>query len=169
MKPHYEYGEEVRLIRNVRNDGTYPGMDVGTLLIRRGAVGCIYDVGTYLQDQIIYRVHFLDEGRTVGCREEELISASDPWVQNRFEFREKVIATMSLSVAGNVIVEEGLTGEVQKVMREDTNIAYHVRFGERVFLVPEACLDAYSEDSPELSAEKSPEQPDSDVVEQCHG
>ena len=77
MKPRYEYGSEVRLTRNVRNDGTYPGEEVGRLLVRRGAVGAIYDVGTYLQDQIIYRVHFLEEGRTVGCREEELILASD--------------------------------------------------------------------------------------------
>lgn len=57
--PLYEYGQAVRLIRNVRNDGTYPGKDTGALLMRRGAVGCVYDVGTYLQDQLIYRVHFL--------------------------------------------------------------------------------------------------------------
>lgn len=29
------------------------------------------DVGTFLLDQIIYSVHFLDEGRLVGCRESE--------------------------------------------------------------------------------------------------
>ena len=68
--PLYEYGQAVRLIRNVRNDGTYPGKDTGALLMRRGAQGCVYDVGTYLQDQLIYRVHFLDQGCTVGCREE---------------------------------------------------------------------------------------------------
>lgn len=147
MKPGFEYGEEVRLTRNVRNDGTYPGMEVGELLIRRGAVGCVYDVGTYLQDQIIYRVHFLDEGRTVGCREEELISAADPWLPNRYEFREKVMANMSLSVGGNVIVEEGQLGEVQRVMREPDHIAYHVRFGERTYLVPEQCLTDPVEDS----------------------
>lgn len=162
MKPRFEYGEEVRLIRNVRNDGTYPGMEVGTLLIRRGAVGCVYDVGSYLQDQIIYRVHFLDEGRTVGCREEELISASDPWIPNRFEFREKVVANMSLSVAGNVIIEEGQTGEVQKVVRDSDKVSYHVRFGERVFLVPEQCVSA-----PE---EKSADQIDTEAAKvDCNG
>ncbi len=92
MQPRFDYGEEVRLVRNVRNDGTYPGMDVGALLIRRGAVGCVYDVGTYLQDQLIYRVHFIGEGRTVGCREEELIPVDAEWIQNRFEFRDKVRA-----------------------------------------------------------------------------
>ena len=41
--PQFEYGDEVRVIRNVRNDGTYPGMDTGSLLIRRGSVGCVYE------------------------------------------------------------------------------------------------------------------------------
>ena len=58
MQPAYDYGTEVRLVRNVRNDGTYPGAEVGELLIKRGSVGCIYDVGSDLQDQIIYGVHF---------------------------------------------------------------------------------------------------------------
>ena len=145
MQPRFEYGEEVRLIRNVRNDGTYPGMDVGTLLIKRGAVGCVYDVGTYLQDQLIYRVHFIEEGRTVGCREEELIPLSEEWIQNQFEFRDRVVATMSLSVSGNVIVEQGTSGEVQKVIREPGKISYHVRFGDRLFMVPEQSLSAAEE------------------------
>ena len=46
----------MRLIRNVRNDGTFPGMDVGKLLVRRGSVGYVRDVGTFLQDQLIYSV-----------------------------------------------------------------------------------------------------------------
>ena len=50
MKPdrfdegRFEFGESVRVTRNVRNDGTYPGMDVGTLLIRRGSVGNVIEV-----------------------------------------------------------------------------------------------------------------------------
>lgn len=151
MLPRYEYGEEVRLIRNVRNDGTYPGMEVGALLIKRGAVGCVYDVGTYLQDQLIYRVHFISEGRTVGCREEELIPANDEWIQNRYEFRDKVQAIKTLAVNGEVIVAAEQTGEIQKVIREPGHIAYHVRFGERVFLVPESFLDDLEAVSEELT------------------
>ena len=142
MQPKYEYGSEVRLTRNVRNDGTFPGKEVGELLIRRGAVGCVYDVGTYLQDQIIYRVHFLDAGMTVGCREEELIDAQDEWIQNLFEFREKVVATRSLAIEGEVIVRAGDLGEVQRVLREPGRILYHARFGERTFVVPESSLEA---------------------------
>lgn len=140
MKPRYEYGTEVRLTRNVRNDGTYPGEEVGTLLIRRGEVGSVYDVGTYLQDQIIYRVHFLEAGRTVGCREEELILASDPWIPNRFEFREKVFCKIRLEIQGDLIAEQGEQGEIEKVVRTDDKLFYHARFRSRVFQMPESVL-----------------------------
>lgn len=140
--PQYEYGDEVRVIRNVRNDGTYPGMDTGTLLIRRGSVGCVYDVGTYLQDQLIYRVHFLDSGRTVGCREEELIPASEPWVPSLFEFRDNVMATRSFAVRGEVVVARGQVGSVMKVLRDLADgVQYHVHFGNgRVLQIPEQSL-----------------------------
>ena len=49
----YDYGESVRVIRNVRNDGTYPGLDVGAFLVRRGSIGYVVNVGTFLQDQVI--------------------------------------------------------------------------------------------------------------------
>lgn len=144
MKPNFEYGAEVRLTRNVRNDGTYPGEEVGSMLVRRGEVGSVYDVGTYLQDQIIYRVHFLNAGKTVGCREEELIPADAPWVPNQFEFREKVYANRTLAVKGDVIAEKGEQGEIEKIVKDDTSVSYHVRFSGRVFLIPESVLTAES-------------------------
>lgn len=141
MQPAYEYGDEVRLIRNVRNDGTYPGKEVGELLIRRGSVGCVYDVGTYLQDQLIYRVHFLDEARTVGCREEELIPASAPWVPNKYEFNEKVASRIPVVVEGETLVKEGEEGLIAKVMRGETKVAYQIHFKSgRVFQMPEAAI-----------------------------
>lgn len=142
MKPVYEYGDEVRVIRNVRNDGTYPGKEIGELLISRGAVGCVFDVGTYLQDQLIYRVHFLDENKTVGCREEELIPANDEWIPNRYEFRDKVRTTRTLASAGQVIAEQGDVGEIARVVRESGKMFYHVRFGERIFQLNEEWLYA---------------------------
>jgi nitrogen fixation protein NifZ len=147
MLPAFEYGTEVRIIRNVRNDGTYPGKEVGDLLIRRGAIGCVYDVGTYLQDQLVYRVHFMESGRTVGCREEELILASDEWIPNSFEFREKVTTKSSLSSGGTIIATQGQVGEIAKVVREPGRMFYHVRFGERIFQLPESLLEA-AEDLP---------------------
>ena len=143
MKPKYEYGSEVRLTRNVRNDGTYPGEEVGRLLVRRGEIGSIYDVGTYLQDQIIYRVHFLKAAKTVGCREEELILATDPWIPNKYEFREKVVANRTLKTSQGVIAKLGEEGEIDKIIKEEGKpVSYHVRFHGRVFQIPETFLDA---------------------------
>ena len=55
MLPRWDYGDAVRVTRNVRNDGTYPGAAVGDLLVRRGRVGHVRNVGTCLQDPIILR------------------------------------------------------------------------------------------------------------------
>lgn len=140
----WDYGESVRLIRNVRNDGTYPGLDPGAPLVRRGSIGYVVDVGSFLQDQIIYSVNFLEEGKIVGCREEELIGAEEPWTPSLFEFREKVRATKALSVAGEVLVPLGAKGEIMKVLRSAAGgVAYHVHFdclAGRVLEIPETIL-----------------------------
>jgi nitrogen fixation protein NifZ len=146
MQPQFDYGDSVRLVRNIRNDGTYPGMDIGQLIIKRGAVGCVYDVGTYLQDQLIYKVHFLNDARTVGCREEELIAADAHWIQNLFEFRDKVVAKKTLAANNEIIAEHGDCGEVQQIIRESDQIKYHVRFNGRLFLIPESSLSHHEED-----------------------
>ena len=85
MLPAWEYGDAVRVTRNVRNDGTFPGIAVGELLVRRGSVGHVVNVGTFLVDQLIYSVRFLDVDRIVGCRVEELIGADETWVPSRYE------------------------------------------------------------------------------------
>jgi nitrogen fixation protein NifZ len=137
----FEFGESVRVTRNVRNDGTYPGMEVGELLVRRGSVGNVIEVGTFLQDQIIYTVHFLQQGRMVGCRLEELIGIDEPWRPSRFEFRDKVLCCLDLAVQGEILVAKGSEGEVIKVLRENEPVQYHVLFRDRVFQVPEPALD----------------------------
>lgn len=146
MDARWDYGEAVRLTRNVRNDGTYPGLDPGAFLVRRGSIGYVVDVGTFLQDQIIYSVNFLDEGKIVGCREEELIGADEPWTPSKFEFREKVQAAKQLAVGGEVLVALGAVGEVIKVIRDAPGgVAYHVHFASlpgRVLQIPEATLAA---------------------------
>ena len=137
----FEFGEAVRVTRNVRNDGTYPGKEIGELLIRRGSVGHVIEVGTFLQDQVIYTVHFLDQGRMVGCRLEELIPADAPWNPSRFEFRDKVVCRIDLGIQGQVIVGKGSEGEVLKVLRDTVPLQYHVRFPGRTLQVPETVLE----------------------------
>ncbi len=142
MIAEFEIGDEVRVIRNVRNDGTFPGLEVGNLIMRRGSVGTVVDRGTFLQDQIVYTVHFLGDDRVVGCREEELIAADAPWNPSKFEFRDKVVALKSFAVDGEVIAEAGAEGEILKVLREtEGEMAYHVRFPGHTLQILESRLD----------------------------
>lgn len=143
MRPRFDYGDAVRVTRNLRNDGTYPGVDVGELLVRRGSVGTVINIGTFLQDQIIYTVHFIDLDRIVGCREEELIGMAEPWTPSRYETREKVAAARNLVAAGELRAAVGTVGEVLKVVRDESDgVAYHVLFGPHVVCVPESALTA---------------------------
>jgi nitrogen fixation protein NifZ len=136
----FEFGERVRLTRNVRNDGTYPGMEIGDFLLRRGCVGNVIEVGTFLQDQVIYTVHFLDQGRMVGCRAEELILADAPWNPSRFEFRDQVVCTIDLPFQDGSY-PAGTQGEVLKVLRDNQPLLYHVRFPGKTMQVPESVLE----------------------------
>jgi nitrogen fixation protein NifZ len=146
LRNKWDFGDAVRVTRNVRNDGTYPGEEIGALLIRRGAVGHVVDIGTFLQDQVIYSVHFLDEGRIVGCREEELIGAEEAWVPSEFEFRQRVRAARTLASQGEVLVASGDRGEVLRVLRDAPGgVAYHIHFDSlpgRPLMVPETALRA---------------------------
>jgi nitrogen fixation protein NifZ len=143
MLPKYEFGDEVRIIRNVRNDGTYPGVAIGTLLIRRGSTGFVMNVGTFLQDQLIYTVNILEQNKIVGFREEELIGIDEPWVPSKYESRERVRSKITLTVRGEVRVTPGMEGEILKVFRdENQGVLYHVIFHDQVLQVPEASLEA---------------------------
>lgn len=143
MLPKFQFGDEVRIVRNVRNDGTYPGLAIGTLLIRRGATGFVMNVGTFLQDQLIYTVNVLEQDKIVGFREEELIGIDEMWIPSKFESREKVRSRITLAVRGEVRVTPGMEGEILKVFRDERDgVQYHVIFHDQVLQVPEAALEA---------------------------
>ena len=145
MSFRWDLGDAVRVVANVRNDGTYAGTARGDLLIRRGSVGTVIDVGLFLQTQVIYTVHFLDADRVVGCREEELIGADEDWVPSLFESRERVRAGKTLAAAGSGIrIACGDAGEVLRVIRDEfAGVIYHVHFDGapgRTLAVPESAL-----------------------------
>lgn len=143
MLPKFEFGTEVRIVRNVRNDGTYPGMPTGQLLVRRGSTGFVTNVGTFLQDQLIYSVNFLTLNKIVGCREEELIGINEVWQPSQFESREKVRSRRTLTVGGEVRATVGMEGEILKVLRDVENgVQYQVIFHDHVLQVPESMLEA---------------------------
>ncbi len=70
--PAFMPGIKVKSIRYVKNDGTYAGRDVGEVLVRKGDVGYVRDIGTFLQRYYIYAVEFIETGIVVGMRGREL-------------------------------------------------------------------------------------------------
>lgn len=148
MSREFEYGQAVRVVRNIRNDGTYPGEARGALLVRRGSVGYVRDRGTFLQDQVIYSVHFLDQERLVGCRDGELQPAETPWIPNRFELGDRVEPRIPLGIQGRILIEPGVVGEILRVLRDHpSGVTYHVLFPGRAPLqVPETALMEAADD-----------------------
>lgn len=80
--PIFEMGEKVRLRKLIKNDGTFPGQDIGVVLAKKGDTGYVVSIGTYLQRSYIYAVHFLDTGFVIGCRRKELESVEEAHESN---------------------------------------------------------------------------------------
>ncbi|MEA5549427.1 nitrogen fixation protein NifZ [Anabaena cylindrica UHCC 0172] len=72
LPPAFEIGQKVRIRKLIKNDGTFPGQDIGAVLAQKGEVGYIASIGTYLQNTYIYAVHFLETGFVIGCKKKEL-------------------------------------------------------------------------------------------------
>jgi nitrogen fixation protein NifZ len=70
--PQFEAGDKVQSLREIRNDGTYPGLPMGAFLIHTGDVGYVKSVGTYLNRFYVYAIDFVDRGMLVGMRGHEL-------------------------------------------------------------------------------------------------
>lgn len=72
--PRFDYGEKVVSRFTVRNDGTFRGKDVGDILVRKGDVGYVASIGTFLQQYYVYGVEFVERGYRVGMKGRELTS-----------------------------------------------------------------------------------------------
>jgi nitrogen fixation protein NifZ len=146
MDALFEYGEKVRIIKNIRNDGTFMGIDRGVLLIRRGSEGYIKGIGKFLQDKVIYQVDFIEQGVTVGCRESELSNLQTPWIDRLFERGDHVIVQQSLSSEGNIVVEKGDSGIILGLKKAVNPLIYRVSFRKEKtldvnsWLIPESVL-----------------------------
>ncbi len=70
--PAFEFGEKVRARLQIRNDGTFPGKDIGDILVKKGDIGYVTGIGTFLQQFYIYSVDFYERGHKVGMRAREL-------------------------------------------------------------------------------------------------
>ena len=70
--PAFSFGQKLRANRVIRNDGTYPGKEIGDVLVKKGEVGYVVSIGTFLQQFYIYGVEFLESGYRVGMKRKEL-------------------------------------------------------------------------------------------------
>lgn len=75
--PLYEPGQRVISKKNVKNDGTMAGVEIGETVVKKGDVGYVRDIGVFLQQFYIYAVDFIERGNVVGMRERELNSGEE--------------------------------------------------------------------------------------------
>lgn len=75
--PRFDFGEKVKSRYTVRNDGTFPGREIGDILVKKGDVGYVTSIGTFLQQFYIYGVEFIDHGYRVGMKGRELESLDE--------------------------------------------------------------------------------------------
>ena len=75
--PRFAPGAKVRATKHIKNDGTYPYREIGDILVYKGDVGYVRDIGTYLQQFYIYAVEFVDRGVVVGMRGKELVALDE--------------------------------------------------------------------------------------------
>lgn len=70
--PAYRPGDRVIARKTVKNDGTMFGKEIGEIVVRKGDVGYVRDIGIFLQQFYIYAVDFVERASIVGMREREL-------------------------------------------------------------------------------------------------
>ena len=71
--PAFLPGDRVVSKKNVKNDGTMAGKEIGETVVKKGDVGYVRDIGVFLQQFYIYAVDFVDRASIVGMRERELV------------------------------------------------------------------------------------------------
>ena len=70
--PQYQWGQRVKTLIDLRNDGSYPDAAPDALLVQSGGYGEIVQVGEHVESNTpIYLVEFGDR-LVVGCLEEEI-------------------------------------------------------------------------------------------------
>ncbi|WP_444452841.1 nitrogen fixation protein NifZ [Rhodobacter capsulatus] len=70
--PAYMPGDKVIARKQVKNDGTMPGFEIGDIVVKKGDVGYVRDIGVFLSQFYIYAIDFIERGSIVGMREKEI-------------------------------------------------------------------------------------------------
>jgi len=74
LPPKFHYGEKVISRKTIRNDGTFCGKDIGEILVKKGDIGYVTSIGSFLQQFYIYGIEFVEHGYRVGMKGRELES-----------------------------------------------------------------------------------------------
>jgi len=127
-------GSEVRIVRNIRNDGSFHNLEKGALLVEAGSVGIVRTYGYFLQTQIIYQVFIPEQNRVVGVRDSEVIDSTLDWIPCLFRSMDQARLTCSLKMFGEPLASKGDVIEVHRVYRDlgDGSLSYEVKFGEHL-------------------------------------
>ena len=91
--PKFSYGEKVRSLKTIRNDGTFGGREIGDILVKKGDEGYVTSIGTFLQQFYIYGVDFIAHGYRVGMKGRELESMDVEIEEDEPAQGEAVVAT----------------------------------------------------------------------------
>lgn len=67
-------GELVWSRARIKNDGTYPHMDIGEVLVVEDDLGCVREVWSFL-GETFYTVEFFERGVVVIMRGREMVSS----------------------------------------------------------------------------------------------
>jgi len=124
----FEEGAHMRVLFDIVSDGTVCCTPRGDLVMKLGSTGYIKKRGTFLDD-IVYELDFLEEGKTVGCREHELLPAELPWSPPVFQKKDQIKAVADIKRRGEVVVPAGLRGRVLVLdYHDDLGYIYEVEF-----------------------------------------
>jgi nitrogen fixation protein NifZ len=70
-KRHFEIGQRVRSLTQVKNDGIYPHRDIGEVLVHKGDAGYVREDWSFL-GEIYYTVEFVSRAVVVIMRGKEM-------------------------------------------------------------------------------------------------
>lgn len=76
-QPRFQWGQPVRSVVDLFNDGSYPNWPEDALLVQSGDRGEVVQVGAHVESNTtVYLVEF-SESRVVGCLEDEIAPLPD--------------------------------------------------------------------------------------------
>ena len=144
----FKTGDRIRVVRNIRNDGSVANKNKGELLVEQGLVGEVRGSGYFLQNQVIYEVYFPALNIVIGLRDSEVIDSKLDWTPCLFRSLDKARLTLALKMKESIIAMKGDIVEVQRVYRNLENgqldyeiaVAGHlVKVNARVLMALDTC------------------------------